>query len=122
MLSRVSIQREAMQGESGDMSNNLKQIWEAFCASPGEETFHPLYEHTRALMYTICYRVLRNDEDARDAFQSTYCRLLALAKEDALPEESDNVTVFVSRLVFRDEIIRWKTMSISQIKAPPICG
>ncbi len=59
-------------------------LWEAFRSDPSEEPFRPLYEETKALVYTICRRILRNPEDATDAFQSAYCRLLAFAQDPHL--------------------------------------
>ncbi|MFC1601080.1 hypothetical protein ACFL34_01860 [Candidatus Sumerlaeota bacterium] len=59
------------------------EAWEAFCRNPDEGTFAPVYEQMRRLVYTICRRILRNEDDTLDAFQSTYCRLLALAREAA---------------------------------------
>lgn len=54
--------------------------WEAFCRNPVEATFEPIYESSKALVWTICVRILRDPEDAADAMQSTYCRLLRLAQ------------------------------------------
>ena len=57
------------------------KLWAEFFANPREETFGPIYEQSRALVWTLCYRVLHNEEDARDAFQSVYCRLLKWARD-----------------------------------------
>ncbi|MCX7013124.1 MAG: sigma-70 family RNA polymerase sigma factor [Candidatus Sumerlaeota bacterium] len=54
--------------------------WAAFRADPTEEAFRPLYERTKALVYTVCRRILRDEDDALDAFQGAYARLLALAR------------------------------------------
>lgn len=57
--------------------NDEQILWRDYLASPGEATFTPLYERTKGLVWTLCVRILGNPEDARDAFQSTYCRLVA---------------------------------------------
>ena len=49
-----------------------QNTWAAFQARPCEKTFRPIYDKTEALVYTLCYRILNNEEDARDAFQSAY--------------------------------------------------
>lgn len=55
--------------------------WARFCSSPDEAGFLPVYEATRGLAYTICRRVLQSREDAEEAFQGTYARLLALVRK-----------------------------------------
>ncbi len=56
------------------------ETWDVFCRHPDEERFRRLYDPTKGLVYGICRRILTDEEDARDAFQSTYTRLVALAK------------------------------------------
>jgi len=63
--------------------------WKRLRQDVCEENFLPIYENTRALVYTICIRILRSNEDASDAFQATYARVLALARN---PEEADKIT------------------------------
>ncbi|MBX3727857.1 MAG: sigma-70 family RNA polymerase sigma factor [Candidatus Sumerlaeia bacterium] len=50
-----------------------------FLDSPGEETFAPLFEAHRNLVWRICLKILRSPEDAEEAFQSTWARLLHIA-------------------------------------------
>ena len=38
-----------------------------------------IYDLTKATTYTICLRILRREDDALDAFQAAYCRLVRLA-------------------------------------------
>lgn len=57
-----------------------KGEWKNFCNQISEENFIPIYEKSRALVYTICYRILQKPEDVSDAFQSAYARLIALAR------------------------------------------
>lgn len=93
-------------------------IWTDFCRSPSESAFRPLFDLTHRIVYTICLRVLRNPEDALDAFQSTYARLMALARQKGgadpgkeLPASGegetggnalDPVTTLVARLAARE--------------------
>ncbi len=57
------------------------KLWTDCFADPREDTFGPVYGQSRALVWTLCYRVLHNEEDARDVFQSVYCRLLKWARD-----------------------------------------
>ncbi len=63
------------------MKSGDQKIWEAFLRQPSEETFAPIYERTKNLVYTICFRTLRTAEDASDAFQGTYERLLTWVRD-----------------------------------------
>ncbi|MCX7015863.1 MAG: sigma-70 family RNA polymerase sigma factor [Candidatus Sumerlaeota bacterium] len=78
------------------------QTWEAFRAYPAEETFRPLYEESKALIYTICRRILRNDEDAADAFQAAYCRLMALARDPNEARAIDDAGAVLRRFAIRE--------------------
>lgn len=62
--------------------------WEAFLRDPCEETFPPIYERTNALVWTICLRILRTEEDAADALQGAYARLLGWARDPVDPPAS----------------------------------
>ncbi len=69
---------EETESRRGSQSrNSLQQIWQAFLARPDQRNFEPVYTQTRALVWTLCRRILNNDEDARDAFQAAYARLFA---------------------------------------------
>lgn len=57
------------------MDKTEQDLWRDFVNDPGEATFGPIYERTRALVWTLCRRVLESPDDARDGFQSTWCRL-----------------------------------------------
>ncbi len=63
------------------MSRISNDAWDAFVKEPSEGNFRRLYEETSPLVYTVCMRILGHEGDARDAFQSTYCRLLGAARE-----------------------------------------
>jgi RNA polymerase sigma factor (sigma-70 family) len=77
------------------------ELWESFLQNPGEEAFESLYDSTAPLVFTICHRILGNPEDAADAFQSTYTRLLAQARAGDRGDEP-SVDRLVSRLAVRE--------------------
>ncbi len=51
-----------------------------FLDAPSEDTFLPVYRETHKVVYSICFRIMRNQEDALDAFQGAYARLIACAR------------------------------------------
>lgn len=71
------------------MSYDLQKHWTSFRSAPGENTFSPFYDASKNLVYTICYRILRNQDDAHDAFQATYGRLLQVTND---PDAAGRVT------------------------------
>jgi RNA polymerase sigma-70 factor (ECF subfamily) len=73
-----------------------------FAARPSEETFRPIYEESRRLVWTLCRRLLRDPADASDAFQSTYCRLLAAAREGRGPSEGEDSLRLLCRAAIRE--------------------
>jgi hypothetical protein len=77
-------------------------LWRAFQQSPSEASFQPLYEATQDLVWTLCRRILRDEADAEEAFQSTWCRLLALAREPEGAAEAPDAASLVSRLAIRE--------------------
>lgn len=67
------------------MSDLPQNPWRDFLATPGEATFASVYNQTRALVWTLCVRILGNYEDAHDAFQDTWSRLLAEVQAGQFP-------------------------------------
>ncbi len=65
------------------MSTELENSWESFLKQPSEKTFSRLYQEVLPLVYTICYRLTKNSDDADDACQSTYSRLIREVKTKA---------------------------------------
>ncbi|MCC5876086.1 MAG: sigma-70 family RNA polymerase sigma factor [Candidatus Sumerlaeia bacterium] len=57
--------------------NHLDMAWRRFLGEPNDSTFAPLFEEVRADVYTIARRILGSHEDAVEAFQETFTRLLA---------------------------------------------
>lgn len=85
------------------MSQTIEELWHAFCRQPDEAAFAPIYRHTRALVWTLCCRILGNPEDARDAFQATYCRLLAEIQAGGLKGDASPTTPqLIYRLAVRE--------------------
>jgi RNA polymerase sigma factor (sigma-70 family) len=80
-----------------------REIWKAFCLDPCEGTFAPVFEATHRLVFAICFRVLREPEEASDAFQSTYAHLLAAAaREDGEAIGERDVKREICRCAFRE--------------------
>jgi RNA polymerase sigma-70 factor (ECF subfamily) len=84
------------------MCAKLQQLWKAFRQKPDEETFAPLYERSEGLVYSISIRILRNEEDARDAVQSAYCRLLAIARGLEPVSDIETPDSLVQRIAVRE--------------------
>jgi RNA polymerase sigma-70 factor (ECF subfamily) len=80
------------------MASRFTEAWGQFQAHPGEESFEPLYETSKALVYTICYRILRNREDAGDALQNTFARLLVLARDPSSLKTMPDLDSVIRRL------------------------
>ncbi len=64
------------------MSLDDQGLWARFCAAPDECHFAELYERYRALVWTLSWRMLGNEEDALDAFQAAWARLFELARSE----------------------------------------
>ena len=73
------------------------ELWRAFYLRPGEDTFRPVYEETKSLVQTLCLRLLRDEAETRDAFQSTYCRLLLLARHREKAAEVEDFRRLIGR-------------------------
>ncbi len=82
------------------MNPEIEKLWERFEEKPDGERFEPLYEETRKLVYSLCLRLLKNEEDAWDAYQSTYMRLTMLARQ----ERSESEIETFNRLLYRTTI------------------
>lgn len=91
------------------MSYNTKQDWRDFLRKPCEDTFAPIYESTQGLVWTICFRILRSEEEAQDAFQGTWVRLMtAVRDEPHALRASDRDTVIRRLAVLEAERLRKK--------------
>ncbi len=74
--------------------------WPEYVRQPDEAGFLRLFEETKGVVFTICLRVLRNQEDALDAVQGTYGRLLALLKEPPPGTAEREPKALLSRLAW----------------------
>ncbi len=85
----------------------IEETWRAYCIDSSEAGFTPFYEATHRLVWTICYRLTRNDEDASDALQAAYCRLLSIPAPEAhlaLSQDStdSNMEMVVKSIAVRE--------------------
>jgi RNA polymerase sigma-70 factor (ECF subfamily) len=83
------------------MSADTHDAREAFLREPGEATFGPVYEATKRLVWTLCLCLLRHEADASEAFQTTYCRLVELARRTGTAQAAD-LAAGVGRLAIRE--------------------
>ena len=72
-----------------DLQAKLRGAWVAFCRQPGDATFAEMFEASKGLVFSICTRMLRDNEDASDALQLVYCHLLETARFDPAAESLD---------------------------------
>jgi RNA polymerase sigma-70 factor (ECF subfamily) len=84
------------------MKRDIQDAWQTFAAGQDQAAFAPLFEATRALVYTICMRISLDEEDAAEAFQATYARLLAMAKNDQERPAVTDAGVLIQRLAVRE--------------------
>lgn len=56
--------------------------------TPGAPDFEALYERCAPLVWTLCRRILRDAEDAQDAFQSAWCRIASREDAAEFPDEA----------------------------------
>lgn len=87
------------------MSVSENQVWTEFKAEPNEKNFEAVYRVTSPLVYTICRKMLRNEEDALDAFQSSYARILEIARMGKGGDE-DMITVVRTMTVREADSLR----------------
>ena len=76
--------------------------WEAFRREASDEAFAPIFRGSKSLVYTICFRVLRNREDALDAFQATYARLLGLVRSAGQCRAVADASLYIGGLAFKE--------------------
>jgi RNA polymerase sigma factor (sigma-70 family) len=74
------------------------KLWKKLGEDSGQEAFAQIYARTHQHVWALCLRKLRNEEEAMDALQGTYCRLLALAREESSGGDGVDLDVIVKRL------------------------
>ena len=77
--------------------------WTAFCADPAEEHFGPFYEQSKGLVWTLCRRILRDEDEAQDAFQGVYARLLVHARQTGAAAAGDP-SATIGRIIYQAAI------------------
>ena len=65
-------------------------LWESFVRSRDEDAFEALVRRHGPMVLGVCRRILRNDEDAQDAFQATFLVLIRRADSLRSPETIAN--------------------------------
>ncbi len=63
------------------MNNSIDEAWERFLEEPEEQSFQPVFEKSHEIVWSICIRILRSPEEAEDAYQRVWARLLAASRE-----------------------------------------
>jgi RNA polymerase sigma factor (sigma-70 family) len=84
------------------MNSPVQNAWREFCHCPGEDAFSNFYERTGGSVYSICRRILRDPEEARDALQSVYCELLARAHRRGASAATEDIDEVVRTLAARE--------------------
>ena len=107
-----------MVGERGNedantlaMNDLVQQAWKAFCLQPSEDTFAAFHQGTSGFIFTMCLRVLGDDEEARDVLQTVYSELLMLAHAGNDGLEIANIDNEVRNLTLRFAETRKKSIS-----------
>lgn len=83
------------------MCSPLHDDWLKFCRDQSEDSFEPIYRATHRRVYAICRRIVVSEDDAREAFQSAYARLVALAIE-GFDIEGEGIAEIAVRLAVRE--------------------
>lgn len=88
-----------------DRRAEISNAWGAFVRQPDEEHFRALHDAAVPLVWTICRRMLRCDDDARDAMQAAWVRLFLLAQHPdfkSKPYSDDEAHQLISRTAARE--------------------
>ncbi|MCC5874733.1 MAG: sigma-70 family RNA polymerase sigma factor [Candidatus Sumerlaeia bacterium] len=91
------------------------KLWERFLDQPDEAAFGPIYEGTRNLVYTVCWRLLGNPEEAADALQGTYARLITLVRDSRQAKQVTDWEAHLCRLA-RMEADRLRKKNLRRTK------
>jgi RNA polymerase sigma factor (sigma-70 family) len=88
------------------------EAWEAFQNNPTDDNYTRFYDLTSGLVYTICFRLLREDEEeARDAFQSVYLTLVEGVHSATTRIPKEEIETEIRRLARRHADTRRKRIS-----------
>src|SRR5262249_1053961 len=78
------LRRVVLLQDGGGMTDG--QLLECFLAQREEAAFAALMHRHGPMVFAVCRRVLRNFQDAEDAFQATFLVLLRKARSLRRPE------------------------------------
>ncbi len=84
------------------MDRDGQALWRDFCAAVSEASFEALYDTYRSLIWTLCWRILGNEDDARDAFQSAWTRLYVYARNGGAAAADEPVAALAYRFAVRE--------------------
>jgi RNA polymerase sigma factor (sigma-70 family) len=73
-------------------------LWKALGQTKPEKAFSSVYKETSRLVWTVCFRILKSQEDASDAYQGAYARLFQLVQSESQPLEKHSVESLMMRL------------------------
>lgn len=73
-------------------------LWKALGQASPEKAFSSVYQETSRLVWTVCFRILKSQEDASDAYQGTYARLFQLVQSEEQPPQGHSVESLMMRL------------------------
>lgn len=83
------------------MKADFSSTWQEFSRHPREESFAPLYEAALPLVYTVCARLTSSVEDAEDACQSAFGRIVREVQSRSIETGLDGKT-YVCRTAARE--------------------
>ena len=94
-LTTILRQLQQLLGERTAQDGSDRHLLERFIANRDEAAFAALLERHGRLVLSVCRSVLRQEQDAEDAFQATFLVLARMAasirQRDSLTQERDSI-------------------------------
>lgn len=84
------------------MGDDVQEAWEGLAARGDEGAFEVFFARSRGIVYTIARRMSLGEEDAGEAFQNAYTRLLALARDADARLHAGSARMLVQRVAARE--------------------
>src|SRR6266851_6614726 len=97
-LSLHGLIRRFRSGANSPSENTDAELLARFVARREEDAFELLVWRHAAMVFNLCRRMLRREQDAEDAFQATF---LALAREAHRIRARDSLGGWLYRVAFR---------------------